>query len=209
MRDSQTTPEGAELEALLARYSGERTLRQGKALYYQGDEAEAAWLVASGRLRKLRIHGETSQAIGDLMPGAWLCLPELYLGLPCLADVVAVEESTLRRFSRYNLFELLREPGFKDLALGEMARDCYGLHGFLLPAGADETVARAIAGMAGAAAGSTLRLALTQSEVAEAAGLARETVNRSLRRLEALGFIETGRGEILVYDLEGLRDYEP
>ena len=57
------------------------------------------------------------------------------------------------------------------------------------------------------AARRTVHLALTQAELAAAAGLARETVNRVLGRLEAAGFVETGRGEVLVYDLEGLRDW--
>lgn len=227
MRDSLPSPERSALAGLLSRYSCERRLRQGRALYYQGDEAEAAYRVRAGRLRLLRVHGEDSQVIGEAGPGSWLCLAEAYLGLPCLADVLAVEACELERVSRYNFFELLREACFKDLVIAELARGNCLLHGAMGAAGADERVARAMvaacegtAGAAGsiaagnalgvAAAGraqGTIRLALTQGELAASAGLARETVNRVLGRLEAAGFVETGHGEILVYDLEGLRDW--
>ena len=217
MRDSLPSPDRVALEGLLARYSCERRLRQGKALYYQGDEAEAAYRVKSGRMRLLRVHGGDSQVAGEAGPGSWLCLAETYLGLPCLADALAVEACELERVSRYNFFELLREPGFKDLVIGELARGAYFLHGAIGAAGADERVARAVVaaceGMAGvatdAAAGArgTIRLSLTQTGLAASTGLARETVNRVLGRLEAAGYVETGRGEILVYDLEGLRDW--
>jgi CRP-like cAMP-binding protein len=204
-------PATSPLAELYGRYSAPRELRAGRALVYQGDAAEAAWLVETGRLRRIRLHGERSQAIGESGSGSWLCLAELYLDLPCLADIVALERVTLRRFSRFNFFELLREPAFKDLVLKELALGLYALHDSLMPSGADEVVARAVAAQAAAACGGqrgTLRATLTQSGLAEATGFTRETVNRSLRRLEAQGFLETGRGEILVYDLEGLRRYE-
>ena len=56
--------------------------------------------------------------------------------------------------------------------------------------------------------GKTLRLELGQAELAESTGLTRETVNRSLARLERAGIVETERGAVLVYDIEGLRTYE-
>jgi len=201
-----------ELRLLIARYGSESLVRAGRALYYQGDEAEAAWLVLSGRLRPLRIHGDSSRALEDRRPGAWLGLAETYLGLPRLSDALAVEPSRLLRLSRRNFFELLREPAFKELVLRELALEHYLLHAQLDAAGAAERVARALAGRAGLAGtgggAGTIRLDLTQEELADSAGLTRETVNRALRRLERLGYLETGRGEILVYDLDGLRNYE-
>lgn len=194
-----------KLAELLARYGPERELRAGKALYYQGDEAEAAWLVLSGRLRKLRIQGGDSAAVGEAGPGSWLGLTEVYLGLPCLLDVLALEGTRLRRYSRFNFFELLREGEFTGLVLGELARENCLLHGFLLPLGAEGTVARTLAALAGPGTTGTIRLGITQAGLAEAAGLARETVNRALKTLEDEGYLETGRGEILIYDLGGLR----
>lgn len=207
MRDSPPRPEGASaIEPLLLRYSAERWLRRGRALYYQGDEAEAAYLVRRGRLRSIRVHGEESLNLDEAGQGDWLGLAEVYLGLPYLTDALALEDCEFLKVSRFNFFELLREEGFRDLVLARLARQHYLLHGWLGAGDALGKVARILAAAAaGKPGGSTLSLALTQTEVAEAAGLARETVNRALRKLEERGFIETGRGEILVYDLEGLR----
>jgi len=241
MRDSPPSPDRTALEGLLARYSCEGRLRQGKALYYQGDEVEAAYRVRSGRIRLLRVHGGDSQVTGEVGAGSWLCLAEACLGLPCLADALALGACELERFSLYNFHELLREPAFKDLVIGELARGTYLLNAAIGSGGADERVARALVraceeapeGARGERAGlgasghaapgrpasldgpeaegkaqrRTVHLALTQVELAAASGLARETVNRVLGRLEAAGFVETGRGEVLVYDLEGLRDW--
>ena len=172
----------------------------------------------SGRIRPYRLKGGSSAALDDAVPGSWLGLAEAYLDLPYLADTLAVESSELRRFGRYNLFELLKEPRLKDLALGVLAREHYFLHDRLDASSATEKVARVVCARSGvpaspATAGEageagTLRLAMTQGDIAEASGLARETVNRCLRRLEEAGLLETSRGEILVYDLRGLRAYE-
>jgi CRP-like cAMP-binding protein len=203
-----------ELE-LVSRYSAPASVRGGRALYYQGDSGSAAFLVVSGRIRPYRLKSGSSSALDDAGPGSWLGLAETYLDLPYLADALAVESSQLRRFGRYNLFELLKEPRLKDLALGVLAREHYCLHDRLDASSATEKVARVVCARSGgptspATVGEagTLRLAMTQSDIAEASGLARETVNRCLRRLEEAGLLETSRGEILVYDLRGLRAYE-
>ena len=185
MRDSLPSPDRAALEGLLPRYSCERRLRQGKALYYQGDEAEAAYRVKSGRIRLLRVHGGDSQVIGEAGTGSWLCLAEVCLGLPCLADALALGACELERFSRYNFHELLREPAFKDLVIGELARGSYLLHAAIGSGGADERVARSLVKACEEASGGSLKPGPP----------------------EEAGFVETGRGVVLVYDLEGLRDW--
>jgi len=206
---------GSRELGLLERYSSEAAARKGRALYYQGDEGAAAYLVLSGRLRPIRVGG-SSAALEDAVPGSWLGLAEALLGLPYASDALAVEAAVLRRVGRFNLLELLREDAMKDLVLGALARENYLLYGRLDATGAIERVARAVAARAGSGvpgggpareAGGTIRIACTQADLAESAGLTRETVNRCLRRLEEAGLVETERGGLLVYDLEGLRSY--
>jgi CRP-like cAMP-binding protein len=210
-----------ETELLLARYASEKRLRQGRALHYQGDEADAVYRLRRGRIRPIRVHGEEATALDELGPGDWLGLAEVYLGLPWLTDALALEDCELERYSRYNFFELLKGASFRDLVLDLLARQHYLIHGRIGPGGAAGKVAQAILSAARRAGGArqkdggrpageekgagTIVIATTQAGLAEATGLARETVNRILGSLEAKGYIETGRGEILVYDLEGLR----
>ncbi|HTX71598.1 MAG TPA: Crp/Fnr family transcriptional regulator, partial [Rectinemataceae bacterium] len=199
---------------LVGRFSAPAQLRANRALFYQGDEGEAAFLVLSGRVRLLRLKGGVTTALRDCTAGSWFGLAETSLDLPRPCDALAVEASVLRRIGRYNLAELLREAWFKDLALHVLAREQYLLYDQLDSAGAIERVARALVSRSGVGfaegpdSRATLRIPTTQAELAGMTGLSRETVNRSLRRLESLGFLETSRGEILVYDLPGLRAYE-
>ncbi len=197
----------------IERWSTLVLIRAGKALCYQGDESDAAWLVTAGRVRSLRIREGSSRSLGDAIPGSWLGLAELRSGSPRLADLLAVEESKLLRFGCRNFAELCREPWFKDLVIDELAREHCRLHGEFDAESATEKVARAIAALAsrGAAAivpaAGTVRLSITQTGLAEAAGLTRETVNRCLRKLEAAGLVETERSALLVYDVAGLREW--
>jgi CRP-like cAMP-binding protein len=204
---------GSRELGLLERYSSEAAVRKGRALYYQGDEGAAAYLVLSGRVRPIRVGGSPA-ALEDAVRGSWLGLPETLLGLAYATDALAVEAATLRRVGRFNLLELLREEAMKDLVIGALASENYLLYGKLDAAGAIERVARAVAARApaskdgaGPEPGATIRIACTQAELAESAGLTRETVNRCLRRLEEAGLVETERGGLLIYDLEGLRSY--
>lgn len=198
----------SELGALVLRYSAEARVRPGWALCYQGDPAEAAYILTRGRMRPLRMHGSASQPLRDLGPGAWLYLPEAWLGLSCMADSLALEACELRKISLYNLAALRRDPGFVELAAGIMARSHYELYGQLESVSAAERVARAVAAACSGKEGPTVSLELSQASLADSLGLTRETVNRGLKRLEAAGFLETVRGGILVYDAEGLRAWE-
>jgi len=199
-----------ELE-LVERYSAPATVRSGRTLVYQGDEASAAFLLVAGKLRPVRIKGSSSTPFEDLLPGSWPCLAEAMLGRTCLLNMLASGDCTLRRFGHYNLAALLREPWFKELALGVLARSLYCVYGAMEASNATERVARALAARSTVQADAdakTLRLELGQAELAESTGLTRETVNRSLARLERAGIVETERGAVLVYDIEGLRTYE-
>ncbi len=49
---------------------------------------------------------------------------------------------------------------------------------------------------------------ISQEELGLLAGISRQVANRSLRALEAQGFVRVEHGRIMVLDLEGLRRYE-
>lgn len=198
----------AGLGALVLRYSTEAHVRSGRALCYQGDPAEAAYILTRGRIRPLRLHGSASSPLRDMGPGSWLYLPEAWLGLSCMADTLAVEACELRKISLYNLAALRREPVFVELAAGLMARSHYELYGQLEAVSAAERVARAVAAACSGKEGPTVSLELSQSALADSLGLSRETVNRCLKRLEDAGFLETARGCLLVYDVDGLKAWE-
>jgi CRP-like cAMP-binding protein len=105
---------GAGLELLdrVERYSVTTYSRAGRALYYQGDEGAAAYLVTDGTIRLLRVKGDTQKVLDEAGPGSWLGLAETWLCYPYMLDTLALEASSLRRISRGNLMELCRDPAF-------------------------------------------------------------------------------------------------
>jgi CRP-like cAMP-binding protein len=192
----------------LERLAVEVPLRSGRALYYKGDPADRCWALIEGRVRLLKPRSDGSAlAIGEFGPPAWLGLAEAWLGLPYAADAVAVGDCRLRRLGRANLAEAARDPGVAAEAIGALARGLYDAFDLFDAESAVERVARAVAALAPPIEG-TARIEVTQAALAEAAGVTRETANKCLARLEREGFLETGRGILLVYDRASLVGYE-
>jgi CRP/FNR family cyclic AMP-dependent transcriptional regulator len=54
-----------------------------------------------------------------------------------------------------------------------------------------------------------LRSGLTQDDLAGMVGASRESVARALATLRTLGFVSTGRRQVAVLDLVGLREFAP
>lgn len=183
--------------AALLRHASRVPLRKGRVLYYQGDRADRAYLVAGGGLRRVLYRSNESTAeLGRSGPGEWLGLAEAFLESLYLADAVAETASDLLAFSRTGILRVLDNPGIGSYLLGELSRQLYALHGRVevnLPL--DRTV-RYLAEQVNAAG----EVSATQEEIAGAVGLARETVNRHLAQLQAEGLIRVGRGGVRILD---------
>jgi CRP-like cAMP-binding protein len=180
-------------------------LRRGKAAYYQGDMARAAFLVASGTLRTVMYRSdESSMEVGRLGAGEWAGATELLLESPYLTDAVAEDACRLLVFNRSAFDALLGMNGMKDFFLRILARRLYTLHGRI---GLTHPLARIVHYILSereAAGGPDVKR--TQEEIAEAVGVTRETVNKHLGLLQERELIRTGRGGIEIVNVEGLKD---
>ena len=187
----------------LRRASAEVTLRAGKALFYQDDRADRAWLVCAGELRRVMYRSDESTAeLGRPGRGDWLGLAECVLESVYLADAVAQSGCELLVFSRQGLLRLLDQPVAAAYLLTQMAREHYRLHTRVEVRLPLDRTARVLAERASGGGGSFTG---TQDEIASAVGLTRETVNRHLAQLEARGIVRVGRGLVEVLDAETLR----
>jgi CRP-like cAMP-binding protein len=114
----------------VARSAEALCLRRGKAVYYQGDMARAAFLVASGTLRTVMYRSdESSMDVGRLGVGEWAGATELLLDSPYLTDAVAEDACRLFVFSRPAFDALLGMDAMKEFFLRALARRLYTLHG--------------------------------------------------------------------------------
>ncbi len=144
-----------------------------------------------------------------LMAGSWFGLAELLSGTVCLFDAVAQDECQALSFSRAALEQALRDGAVTSYLMKELSAQIIRTHRAL----SDEDSAGKILGFLLerriAASGGPERscLRLTQTALAAAVGLARETVNRQLHELEESGLVRISRGEIAVPDWDALRNF--
>jgi CRP-like cAMP-binding protein len=194
---------GAEGRRALERIASPLGLRTGKALFYQGDRADAAWLVHAGSLRGVMYRSdESSLEMGRYGEGEWLGLAECVLGSPYLMDAVAEEPCALIGFPRPRFEQLLGLPGMERFLLQEMARRYYTLHSRIE---CNQPMDRLVRFLLQRGESSDGEINCTQDEIAEAIGVTRETVNRHLGRLQEEGFVRIGRGNVQVVARDALR----
>jgi len=194
---------GAEGRRALERVASPLGLRTGKALFYQGDRADAAYLVLGGSLRGVMYRSdESSLEMGRYGEGEWLGLAECVLGSPYLSDAVAEEPCSLVAFPRPGFERLFAMPGMPRFFLTEMARRYYTLHSRIELAQPMDRLVRFLLQRGQVGGG---EISCTQEEIAGAIGVTRETVNRHLGRLQDEGLVSVGRGSVRVLAADALR----
>lgn len=101
----------------------EVVLERGERLFSQGDEADAWYVLTSGRLSVIAASAEESQKIADLLPGASVGEMALITGGQRNASVKAERKATLMRVSRSG-FERFADdnPAFARRLMGTVVR---------------------------------------------------------------------------------------
>lgn len=129
-------------------------------------------------------------------------------------DMTPLRESRVVLLPRAT-FEWLRERSLPfNRYLSRVLNERLGLYMGLLAnerlMNLDERTARVIASLFDPAIypNRNMRIALTQQEVAQLAGISRQRANATLKRLESAGLLRLERGGMTVLDVEGLRRYE-
>jgi CRP-like cAMP-binding protein len=203
-------PLAAALKAAM-RLGREARFREGRALFYQGDGADAAYLILEGGARRVQYStGGKPVELPPVEPGDWAGLPELVAGVAHPCDALAEGPCLALAFSLRGYRDAAAEPAFAAHAVGALARSALTLHAFL----ADESPAERLAAFllarrprgegASRDANGPARVDATQDRIARAIGVTRETVNKRLAELESRGLLRTLRGGIEVLDWKGL-----
>ncbi len=200
--------------AVMSRRARPIELRQGRAFFYQGDKAEAAWLLLDGRARAAQFcRGGRRVELPPRERGGWLGLPELVLGLPYLFDALCETDCLAAALQRRDFLLASSDAAFRAVLSRELAREVAALHEIVEDEGPEERILsfllsrRRDLGGASAAA-----VSVTQEGIARAIGATRETVNKKLAALESMGLVRTRRGRVEVPDWNALaarRDESP
>jgi CRP/FNR family cyclic AMP-dependent transcriptional regulator len=166
----------------LAQSAPLRKLDKGELLFYQTDPSDAVYIVRSGCISLfLATPDGREMVINEMRPGD--CFGELGLvtGLPRSTGAMAREPSLILRIPKEEFKEAL---AFLD-ADARIARILLLLH--------RQTEGKGV-------------VRITQEELAQFAGLIRQTVAKTLSKWRANGWIETGRGRIRLINISALEE---
>jgi CRP-like cAMP-binding protein len=193
-----------DLEELAGHLTEER-YAGGTAIYERNALPERVHILRSGLVELTRDLGGRSAVLQLLRPGAVFGDVPLFLRIGEPTEARAVEDSTVLSIDSVTLFGLLgRRPMLARRWLvsvaGRMA-EMQDRVGDLLAGGLDRQVASWLL-REGIGDG----VAVSQLTLARLLGARRTSVNQSLRRLEADGYISTGYRRITVVDPTGLAD---
>jgi CRP-like cAMP-binding protein len=159
----------------IAALAVKRTYYKGSVIFSQGDEGDALFGVASGRVRiSASASGGREVFLNIMEPGDTFGEIAVMDGLPRTANAMALDTSTLIVIQRGDFLPLLeREP---QLAMhGRAARVGH------------------------------LELRISQGELARFLGVTRQVVNHHLSDWRRRGWIELGRTQIVIRNTEALR----
>jgi CRP-like cAMP-binding protein len=191
-----------------------RRYRRGATLILQGALDDAAGVVLRGRIKvTLDTADGRSVVLAVIGPGDLLGEFEALEPEPARrsASNVALEAVECRIFTAEDLRRfLVSHPAATLALLRETIRkvhvaDRRRVHATSLDTG--HRLAHFLLERADAQDGPALDIALTQEELASLVGSSRESLVRAITALRTRGLIESGRRQITILDVEGLRAY--
>ena len=204
-------------EAAIERLAGlavRRNYDKGAIIFAQGDQGDALYGVASGRIR-ISASGSGGQEVflNIMEPGDTFGEIAVMDGLPRTAAATALDAATLVVIKRQDFLQLLeREP---PLAIHLLKLLCERLRwtselveesAFL--AGEARLAKRLLilATLHGrATAIGVMELGISQAELARFLGISRQIVNQHLSEWRRHGWVEVARSRIVIHNAEALR----
>src|SRR5688572_23105955 len=198
----------------IATLAAKRTHYKGTVIFSQGDEGDALYGVAAGRVRiSASAPGGREVFLNIMEPGDTFGEIAVMDGLPRTANAIALDTSTLVVIQRADFLPFLeREP---RLALHLLKLLCERLRwtselveesAFM--AGPARLAKRLLilASLHGRAARvGHLELRISQGELARFLGISRQIVNQHLADWRRHGWIELGRTQIVIRNTDALR----
>ena len=198
-----------QLESLAA-IALDKIVRRGQTIFAEGDEGDGFYLLITGKVKIYKISPEGKEQILHIFgPGEPFGEVPVFAGERFPANAEAVEKSRLFFFPRKIFTGLIgRNP---SLALNMLAILSKRLRRFTRLV--DDLSLKEVPGRLAAyllylserdRGSQYLQLPISKGQLASLLGTIPETLSRILKRMNALGLIETEGSRIKILDLEGL-----
>jgi CRP-like cAMP-binding protein len=193
-----------------------RRLAQGQVIYLHGDDATEMYRIVSGTVRLLTARSDGREVV-FLRFGPGDCFGEASLidREPRPQTAQAVTDVELEVLGG-GAFAKLRSGhrNFDEALLRLLSRQMRFANKLFIDLSLNDLVGRVARRLVEAAMafgerdedGSSLEFHLSQAEIASMVGASRQSVNRALQQLQAMGVISTEYSGIRVHDLARLRD---
>lgn len=202
----------AEMVSDLVSVMSLRTYRRGSHLFYQGEDPYAIWFLESGRAKWFKVSEDGQEQILQLVnPGEAVGLVALLDRQPYVAAAKALEESTAWALSIHDFDRMvMKHP---ELALLVMRQLGSGVRWLLehihcmQHRSASERVVSVLMRKTQSQENGLKVVQLTHQEIAQLAGMARETVSRVLADLQRRGAVRLTRSQVIL--LDPLRFWNP
>jgi CRP-like cAMP-binding protein len=205
----------------LARVSRSQSLCPGEVLILEGDECRAMYIVDRGTVRLSKASSSSAfgfgreQTIRLMGPGESFNEVPVFDGGTNPVTVEAIEPTCVIVVPKREVQELVdRSPEFASVIIRIMAQRLRHMLAMI-----EDVSMRDVAGRVakillqvqrpthGVGAGVTTGRRLTQREIAEMAGTAREVVARALKKMERTGAVSIQRGHVQILDSELLESF--
>ena len=189
----------------------------GTALYREGEPSGAVYFMGEGRAKLYRsFSGQKArdQILGVVGDGSVLGLASALEGKPQSQGATALTDCVLYAVFRDDLMNLMAsypEASLLARALATRTRELEDLVGDLVFHSAPQRVARMLLDLATEEGrvtkrGVVFRPSLSRQEMAEATGISREALSRSLSRLAQEGILDLGGKTVTILKPAELRD---
>ncbi len=190
--------------AELAQTLIERSYEKDEVVFIEGEPCQGLYIVRAGTVKIFKLSPEgREQILTYVHTGGSFNEVAVFDGGPDPANVSSVERTTLWVVPRQAIIDLIQQRPDVALAiiqnLGTRLRHLVGLVEDLSLRQVSARLAKLLLETA-----SGQKRTLTQQEMAAQLGTVREMIGRSLRTLEARGFIRVEHGQVVILDREGL-----
>ncbi|HBD95226.1 MAG: hypothetical protein A2015_09560 [Spirochaetes bacterium GWF1_31_7] len=177
-----------------------KKIRADSFIYYQGDESDFVYYLITGTLEFIKVRKNySSLLLNTVNEDEWFGISEAFYTSEYLNDARAKDETFVILYNK-NVFRKLcmKYPEFQRIITERIAKEIYNIHFNLDSLSPQDKILKLLrARLEAFRKEGEVEINITQEEIAELIGFTRETVNKTLHKLQDEGLIKLKRGGII------------